>query len=51
MMMETANHNSVASKNIYYCCNNRLFMPVNYFNVFIYQYILSQVLESSFIPN
>jgi len=35
--MENANHNSVDSKNIYeyYCCNNRLFMPVNYFTGFI----------------
>jgi hypothetical protein len=48
-MMETANHNSDDSKNINYCCNNRLFMPVNYITGFIYQHILSRVLESCFI--
>jgi hypothetical protein len=37
--MEPANHNSVDIKNVYYCCNNRLFMPVNYFTGFIYQHI------------
>jgi len=51
MMMETANNNSVNIKNMYYCCNNPLFMPVNYCTGFIYQHILSQVLESCFVQN